>query len=162
VVFEAFEQLAAEPRWDGGLVVVGQGAELPFWKTRVRAAGLENRIHFLGFRRDVPRIMAACDCLVAPACYEAYGLAAREALCAALPAFVTSSSGVAEEYPTELRRGLLLNDFDDPRELAVRLYQWSQNAPEYRQRVLALSSRLRRWTWDHMSARIVRLVSENQ
>ena len=41
----------------------------------------EGRMRFLGFRRDMPAVFAACDLLIHPARYEAYGLAVHEALC---------------------------------------------------------------------------------
>src|SRR5579883_308348 len=53
-LFEAWAMLCKDPRWDADLVVVGSGAELPAWKLRAAEAGLSSRIHFLGFRRDVP------------------------------------------------------------------------------------------------------------
>ena len=53
------------------------------------ASCLEGRVRFLGFRRDMPAVFAACDLLIHPARYEAYGLAVHEALCRGLPALVT-------------------------------------------------------------------------
>src|SRR5262249_60178845 len=35
-------------------------------KTRVQRMGLQSSVHFSGFRRDVPRVMAALDVLVLP------------------------------------------------------------------------------------------------
>ncbi len=66
--------------------------------------------------RDMPAIVAACDLLVHPARYEAYGLAVHEALCRGLPALVSASAGVAERYPDDLA-GLLLADPQSAAEL---------------------------------------------
>jgi len=101
------------PAWS----VVGAGAALGHW--RRAAAGLDRSIEFLGSRR-CPEILRACDALVSPVRYEAYGLNVHEALCCGLPAFVTRSSGVAERYPAELT-GLLIPDPDDAADLADRL-----------------------------------------
>ncbi len=79
----------------------------PSWRERSVRDGLGARITFLGFRNDVPKVLAACDALVAPTRYEAYGAGVHEALCCGLPALVTATAGVAERYPTALRPLLL-------------------------------------------------------
>ena len=61
--------------------------------------GLASRICFLGFRTDVPCILAAADLMVHPARYEAYGLGVHEALCRGLPAIVSAAAGVTERIP---------------------------------------------------------------
>ena len=66
----------------------------------------------------MPSIFAACDLLIHPARYEAYGLAVHEALCRERPAIVTASAGVAERYPSDLSQ-LLLHDPDSADELVV-------------------------------------------
>ncbi|MDK2408772.1 glycosyltransferase [Aphanizomenon sp. PH219] len=53
-------------------------------------------INFLGFRADVPNLLRAADCLVAPTRYEAYDLGVHEALCCGLPAIVSADAGVDE------------------------------------------------------------------
>jgi glycosyltransferase involved in cell wall biosynthesis len=141
------------------LVVVGAGAELAAWQQRVREAGLSERIRFLGYRQDVPRILAACDVLVHPAQYEAYGLCVQEALSRGLPALVSSRAGVAERYPPELQ-DLLIADSEDPAALADRLIHWRANLERFRAAVIPLSSTLRSYTWDHMAERIVQIVRE--
>jgi glycosyltransferase involved in cell wall biosynthesis len=114
-LFAAWSDLCRCPEWDADLIVVGQGAELPLWRRRAEEAGLPHRIRFAGFRTDVPQVLAALDALVHPARYEAYGLAVREAICRGVPAVVTASAGVAEEYPPELA-GLLISDPNDASE----------------------------------------------
>ena len=99
---KAWEMLTRRSATDPLLVVIGQGALLPEWQQRTRAAGLERSITYLGFRNDVPRLVRAADMLVAPTRYEAYGLGVHEALCCGLPAVVSADAGVAERYPAEL------------------------------------------------------------
>jgi glycosyltransferase involved in cell wall biosynthesis len=156
-LFEAWLALCARPEWTADLVVVGTGVELAAWKQRAAASGQGARFHFLGFRKDVPRILAAADALVSPTRYEAYGLGVHEALCCGLPALVTRSAGVAERYPPTLA-GLLLSNPDDVEELVRALWAWREDEGTLRREVLALSERLRAHTWDHMAAQLVRLV----
>jgi glycosyltransferase involved in cell wall biosynthesis len=153
-VLAAWESLCADVRWDADLAVVGAGGELPAYQARVRAANLESRVHFLGFRDDVPTILAASDALIAPTRYEAYGQGVHEALCCGVPALVTAKAGVAERYPAELQ-DLLIPDPEDVDDLRERLRAWRNRADEYRAMVLPLSEQLRAHTWEQMAAQIV-------
>ncbi len=136
------------------LVVAGAGSSLPYWKERAVREGLGESIAFLGFRRDVPRVLAASDLLVSPTRYEAYGLNVQEALCRGLPAIVTAAAGVAERYPEALRQ-LLLNDPDDPAELAGKLAVWRARRNEFKASAAAFGAALRTRTWDDCAAEIV-------
>ena len=79
---------------------------------------------FLGFRNDVPKILALHATLsLLRRRYEAYGAGVHEALCCALPSLVTSTAGVAERYPDELRP-LLLEDPESADELVAALWRW--------------------------------------
>ncbi len=153
-LFAAWQALCADPIWDATLVVIGTGAELPGWTAHAVNAGLDSRIRFLGFRTDVPQLLAACDALVAPTRYEAYGLAVQEALCCGIPALVTQTAGVAERYPTELH-DLLVPDPDNVGTLVARLRAWRDNQPEFQRKVAAFSVELRSHTWSQMASQIV-------
>lgn len=153
-VFEAWSRLCKSPRWDGELVVVGSGAELDTW--RARSDDMGDRIRFLGFRKDVPRILAASDALVSPTRYEAYGLGVHEALCTGLPALVTSDAGVAERYDGALRSVLI----DDPNDAAALESQLREVRRDY-ERIAGLTRKLgeqlRSRSWDDMATDIERL-----
>ncbi|WP_394848553.1 glycosyltransferase family 4 protein [Pendulispora brunnea] len=159
VVFDAWRALARSS-WDARLVVIGAGSELPAWKARAQAQGLGDQLLFLGFRNDVPRVLSACDALVAPTRYEPYGLAVHEALCCELPAIVTRASGVAERYPESLS-SLLLEDPDSADELARALRRWRDDMPNLRARVRSeLAPVLRGRTWDDMARDMVAFMDE--
>ena len=125
-VFDAWRTLCGRTEWDVDLVVAGTGAELEAWKARAARELPEGRVRFLGFRRDMPAVFAACDLLIHPARYEAYGLAVHEALCRGLPALVSASAGVAERYPADLGQ-LLLQDPASATELTARLSAWRED-----------------------------------
>jgi glycosyltransferase involved in cell wall biosynthesis len=156
-LFEAFAFLSSDPGWDATLLVVGAGGELEEWQRRTAAARLGRRIRFLGFRDDVREVLFACDGVVSPTRYEAYGLAVHEALCTGLPAVVSRAAGVAERIPAPLS-ALLLEDAEDAGELAERLLAWRAGVEAHRAAALELSAALRAWSWDHMAARIVDIV----
>lgn len=156
-LFAAWRQLCVDKTWDADLVVVGRGAELQLWKERAALAGLESRMRFLGFRDDVPRILRACDVLVAPARYEAYGLAVQEALCAGVPAFVSASAGVAERYPKSLK-DLLLTNPEDADGIVSALRRWRSHRAYFSKEIEIFSRELRAYTWDRMAELMIELV----
>ncbi len=158
-VFAAWVDRCNDRTWDADLIVVGAGAELPAWRDRAKAAGLVGRFRFLGFRQDVPKVLAALDALIHPARYEAYGLSVHEAICRGVPAIVSRSAGVAELYPGTLS-DLLVDDPDDVREIAERLRTWRLDLERWRERCAPLSSRLRARTWSVMAAEIVGVVDQ--
>lgn len=97
ILFEAWSRLvashgAANPL----LLVVGAGAGLDEYRQKAAHFVESDSIRFLGFRTDVPQVLAAGDILVSPNRYEAYGLGVHEALCRGLPVLVSRSSGIAE------------------------------------------------------------------
>jgi glycosyltransferase involved in cell wall biosynthesis len=156
-LFSAWASLCARPEWDADLVVAGRGAELAAWTAHASAAGLGDRIRFLGFRSDIPDILASLDLLVHPARYEAYGLSVHEAVCRGIPAIVTASAGVAERYPAPLRE-LLLENADCPSELDERLQLWRRSLERLRDLTAPFSAALRARTWDMMSAEVADAV----
>jgi glycosyltransferase involved in cell wall biosynthesis len=156
-LFASWTELGRDPSWDVDLIVVGTGRELPAWRERVRAAGLDSRVRFLGFRKDVAYIIGAVDVLVHPARYEAYGLGVQEALSAGVPALVTASSGIAERYPSDLEP-LLIRDPDDACGLADRLRGWRRESDRWRERTAPFAAALRARTWQTMAAEIADLT----
>ncbi|MBD2692158.1 glycosyltransferase family 4 protein [Anabaena catenula] len=157
-LFAAWQQLCKSPDWDAELVVIGVGAELPLWQRRAADAGISN-IHFLGFRADVPKLLQAADCLVAPTRYEAYGLGVHEALCCGLPAIVSADAGVAERYPPQLQ-DLLLPNPEDAVNLATRLQKWYKDRKYYSNLVSSILQELRAYSWDDMAKVILETIPE--
>ncbi|MFM2061306.1 MAG: hypothetical protein RLZZ507_976 [Cyanobacteriota bacterium] len=159
-LFTAWQHLCQSSNWDAELVVVGVGAELPLWQSRAADAGISN-IHFLGFRSDVPNLLRAADCLVAPTRYEAYGLGVHEALCCGLPALVSADAGVGERYPSHLS-DLLLPDCEDAADLAARLSRWRDGIQHYSKLLSSFSEELRSYTWDDMAKNILAAIEANR
>ncbi len=159
-LFRTWTILCRSSGWDAVLVVVGAGAELARWEARAADGGLRERITFLGYRKDVPRILMASDALVSPVRYEPYGLNVHEALCSGLPAFVSRAAGVAERYPDSLN-DLLLDDPEDDAALASALRRWRQDPSRVARQTLSLSESLRAWTWREMTDAMIRLAEDD-
>lgn len=148
-LLDAWSRLLADPDWDVDLVAAGQGTELDAW--RRRAAPFGGSVTLMGFRTDVPRLLAASDLLVHPARYEAYGLGVHEAICRGLPALVSAGAGIAELYPADLQ-DLLLRDVESVDEICERVRRWRAEARAIAARVRPFADRLRSRTWNDMAA----------
>jgi UDP-glucose:(heptosyl)LPS alpha-1,3-glucosyltransferase len=84
----------AEPR-DAELWVVGRDAPKP-WRRLAARLGVTSRIRFLGVRRDLETLYAACDALLLPTRYDAFANVCLEAAAAGLPVVTSRSNGAAE------------------------------------------------------------------
>lgn len=158
LLFDAWAGLCADPTWDADLVVAGVGAELAAWRQRAEERGLGRRVTFLGFRMDVPRILAAADVIVHPARYEAYGLGVHEAICRGIPAIVSNDAGVAERLSPDLQP-LTLSTLT-PANLIDRLRVWRDDATGWSARARSLGATLRRRAWDDMAVEIAGIVEQ--
>ena len=127
------------------------------WEAQARADGLAERVRVLGFRNDVPHVLAGCDVMVHPARYEAYGLGVHEAVCRGLPVIVSASAGVAKRFPPELG-GLLLGNPDDAGELADRLRTWRRDSAPGRPGSPRSRPPCGKRMWDDMSSEFVTAV----
>jgi glycosyltransferase involved in cell wall biosynthesis len=74
---------------------------------RALELGLGDRVQFLGFRTDVPQVLAAADVVVLPSHAEGFPLAVLEAMACGKPVVATPVGGVAEAVVDEVT-GLLV------------------------------------------------------
>jgi glycosyltransferase involved in cell wall biosynthesis len=159
VLFEAWERLCARPDWDVDLLVAGGGPATPAWQAKVQEAGLEQRIRLLGFTEQVKSVLAAADLLISPVRYESYGLNVQEAICRGVPAMVSASAGVAEQYEAGFE-AVLLPDPEDAADLGERLLAWRSKQEEWRVRFQPFGDRLRSRSWRDTAADIVSIVEK--
>jgi len=159
-LFETWRRLCSNRNWDADLIVIGAGAELSRWQRLAVDMGLAERIRFLGFRLDVPRLLPACDVLVAPTCYEPYGLGVQEAIGCGLAAFVSREAGIAERYPPALA-DFLLPKPDDITDLEQRLLAWRRNLEAYRPALKTFADHLASRTWARMAVDILDLLNRH-
>lgn len=80
-------------------LIVGEGAEREGLKRQVCALGLEEAVVFLGWRHDVPELMAVVDAVVQPSLQEAFSQSMAEALLMGRPLVITDVSGASELVP---------------------------------------------------------------
>jgi glycosyltransferase involved in cell wall biosynthesis len=139
------------------LAVVGSTEGSPYPKL-ADALKLEDRVHFLGFRRDVAQVMQACDLFVFPSRSEACPLVMLEAMASGLPLLIASTVGGQEIVTSDC--GVVVKDPNRADEIAQAM-QTLVDAPA-RRRSMGEASRAiaERHTWGHMADEYLRVYTE--
>ena len=140
--------------WSAELVVAGAGHGV--WRNR--AADLHSSVRFVGHVREIGDLMDAADLLLSPVSYEAYGLAAHEALCRGVPVMMTRTAGIAERLPDSYA-GLLLAEDATPEAIADRIAEWQTTRDVWRARTAEISAALRCDREVDMAARLVQVAA---
>jgi glycosyltransferase involved in cell wall biosynthesis len=125
----AFARLATV-RPASRLLLVGQGSLRSEVEAMVRATGMEERVRFLGVRRDVPELMSAADAYLLSSAWEGMPVVLLEAAAAELPVVATRVGGVAEVVD-DGTTGLLVRSAD-PAVLAEAMEKMESLTPEAR------------------------------
>jgi glycosyltransferase involved in cell wall biosynthesis len=107
------------------LLVVGEGPLRADMERRAAAA--PGRIHFLGWRDDVPALLRATDVLIAPSLWEGFGLVLLEAMAQQTPIVASAVSAIPEVVIDE-ETGLLAAP-RDVSALSEALRRLLQDAP---------------------------------
>lgn len=81
---------------DTELWLAGYGETQPQLEALTAALGLEDRVHLLGMRSDVPQLLKAADVVVQSSHIEGFGLAAVEAMAAGVPVVASDVEGLAQ------------------------------------------------------------------
>jgi len=81
---------------DVACIVAGRGELRAELEDEARRLGLHDRVRFLGYRSDVPRLLAAMDVFVLPSLSEGLPLSLLEAMAAGVPVVATEVGGNAE------------------------------------------------------------------
>lgn len=126
---------------DAGLTIIGEGSELQFLKERARGYGLESRVEFVGWQKDIAPQLSMADIVLVPSRYEGYGLIIVESLAAGVPVLATDvgiarEAGAivasAKEFPSALVRWIQ----DGPRSASLVSYPY-RDFDEYVERYCA-------------------------
>jgi glycosyltransferase involved in cell wall biosynthesis len=114
---------------DAALWVVGERLTSdrgPDMAALLRNAGLGDRIRLLGYREDIPALMAAADIFTLPSRFEGLPMSIIEAMLTGLPVVATNVRGPAEQVLPEAT-GLLVPPGDAP-SLAAALGRLASDA----------------------------------
>jgi glycosyltransferase involved in cell wall biosynthesis len=108
-------------------VVAGEGPERSALEADARALGVERRVSFIGFRRDVPALLASADLFVLPSMTEGLPLSVLEAMAARRPVIATDVGGTGDVVRHE-QTGLLVGA-GDATALAAAIRRLLSDAP---------------------------------
>ncbi|MBN6186614.1 glycosyltransferase [Aneurinibacillus sp. BA2021] len=102
-------------------LVIGDGPEKEPLQARAREASVSDRVHFAGFRQDIPRCLQAMDLFLSPSYSEGLGLSLLEAMAAKRPVISTMVGGISDflvdylnglviptKNPEEIRQNILI------------------------------------------------------
>ena len=137
-LIEALSQVAPElPQLR--CLIVGDGRTRPALEAQVAQAHLQDRVHFAGFRDDIPALLSASAAFCLPSLSEGLPYALLEACAHHVPALVTRVGGMAEllthrqtaflvppSDPAALAEGLrwLVNHNEEAAAMSQRTFAW--------------------------------------
>ena len=78
------------------LLIAGDGPLRAQLESEATQAGLTGSVRFLGWRDDVPQLLAACDLFLMPSLWEGFGLVLLEAMAQGLPVVASRVSAIPE------------------------------------------------------------------
>lgn len=78
------------------LLLIGEGDLKEQSQNLAIELGVENRVHFLGFRSDVDRVFKSSDAIVLSSHWEGFGLVAVEGMAAGKPVIASDVDGLRE------------------------------------------------------------------
>ncbi|MFQ5658141.1 MAG: GT4 family glycosyltransferase PelF [Candidatus Methylomirabilales bacterium] len=112
-------------------LVVGDGELRPHLEADVSSLGLQDRVRFLGWCRDLPRIYADLDCLALTSQNEGVPVCLLEAMAAGVPVVATSVGGVPDLVMPGTT-GFLIPP-EDPQELSEAILNILRDSTRARQ-----------------------------
>ena len=144
--------LALTPQ--GHLAVAGalRDSPLPSLATRL---GISDRVHWLGFERDMPTLLRTVDAFVFPSRYESAGLVILEAMASGVPVLTARTAGGAEILGAG---GRVLEDPEDVTTLASWMAELASD-PDLRRRMGSAGREIAEaHTWAQMATAYLELI----
>ena len=123
------------------LVLVGEGPLISDNKALAGELGISDRVHFLGFRQDIPRILKTIDIVVLSSHWEGFGLAAVEGMAAGKPVIASDVEGLSDVVD-DLELRFKLQDYN---KLSQTISMLINNNKYYLEKVSQLSIQCERF-----------------
>ncbi len=112
---------------DCDLLLLGKGPQRAKLQRMCRQKGISDRVHFAGWRTDVPEILAASRLLVLPSAWEGMPNVVLEAMAARLPVVAADVEGVRELLGPAAEAQTVPHG--DSANLANKIVEFIQNGP---------------------------------
>jgi glycosyltransferase involved in cell wall biosynthesis len=139
------------------LAVIGNTERSPYPEL-AKQLGVSNRVYFLGYRRDVSKIMQAVDFFVFPSRYEPFGMVVSEAMASGLPVITTAVSGVASIITAE--SGIILSNPEDKIALTDALEKLTNDSALRIQMGKSARAIAEQHSWKSKSQQYIHLLKE--
>jgi glycosyltransferase involved in cell wall biosynthesis len=125
------ELMAAAPRMlarlpEHDLLIVGEGPQQAALQRLAGELEISGRVHFAGWRSDVPALLAAAQMLVLPSRWEGMPNVVLEAMAAGKPVVATQAEGVVELLGASASEQTVA--VGDMESFAGRVVQFAQNS----------------------------------
>ncbi|MBQ6593104.1 MAG: glycosyltransferase family 4 protein [Solobacterium sp.] len=134
-------------------LISGSGVLQDELKEHCRSLGIEDKVHFLGYRHDIPELCSASDLFLFMSLQEGLPVALMEAMSCSLPAVCTAIRGNTDLVEDGINGRLSAND---PRKLAESIKELYLS-PQTR---TAMGEQSRRKALDYDQAKILDQVRE--
>ena len=141
------------------LAVVGSTDRSPY-PSMASEMNLEDRVHFLGFRKDVPDLMRAADFFTFPSRYEACSLVLLEAMASGLPIITAQTAGGAELITRDL--GIVLDDPNDVSTLSDAMDALVSNPDLHASMARNARRTAERLSWNAMAEKYLDLFQQHR
>jgi glycosyltransferase involved in cell wall biosynthesis len=138
------------------LYLVGEGESLETCKALSADLQLTNRVHFLGRRTDVPRLLKAADIIVLSSQWEGLSLSSVEGMACGKPFIASDVEGLREVVSGA---GILFKLGDD-RDLARKVQQLISDDKYYREVVERCVERAMQYDINKMVDEYIRVYRE--
>jgi len=154
-LINAFTRLQKD---DIDLLIAGDGPLASSLDEKIRNTGREQSIHRLGYREDVPALLAASEVLVLPSYREGTPRVISEALASGTPVVSTRIAGIPEQVPHG-KCGLLVDPGDVER-LTEALRRLFESPDLYEEMAQNCRSQIKKFSAENERQKIVELYDE--
>lgn len=138
------------------LLVLGN-AEKSVYPHMAERLGISQRVHFLGYRRDIAEIMSLADMFIFPSRYEPFSLVILEAMASGLPVITSSKCGAVELLSDD--SAVVMEDPDDSDSLVSALRELLSNKGRLETMALRAREDARKNSWGNMSHQYMKLIN---
>lgn len=138
------------------IIYVGDGNYCDDIREASKKMGVENRVHIMGNRSDVPEILKGSDIGVLSTKWDGFGLVAAEYMAAGLPVLITNVDGLRD----------VVNDKDatfpyqDSKTLATKITKLLTDEEYRKEKVSHSLNRARHFSVDQMNEKYLQLYNE--
>lgn len=139
------------------LLVLGNAEKSPYPKF-AEQLGISDRVHFLGYRKNIADFMALADLFVFPSRYESFSLVILEAMASGLPVIMSNRCGVVELLSDDA--AIVLDNPDDVQTLTKAIRELSSSPEQLRRMARRAREHALQNDWEAMAIKYMEIFRE--